>query len=138
MLTLVLTMICAGQSAATPWGWQGVGEVKVIGGRPAICIPGSAKRDFPVQSVWLVHENRPGQELAWHLKVSTPSRRVVLKPGQCLRYGVDLAGYAEEIAPVALTEAGRYTFRLNGVAVRRTDPAAYWGSFCLRSGANGC
>jgi len=138
MLVMVFTAIHTDPATATPWGWQGAGVVKVTEGRPAICIPGDAKKNFSVESVWLIHESGTDRKLVWSLEASAPSGRFVLRPGQCLPYGAALHGYIQKVPAQALTEAGRYTFRLNADAVRRTDTASYWGSFCLKPGGGLC
>ncbi|MNV28349.1 hypothetical protein D3C71_1195370 [compost metagenome] len=139
ILVLVFATLHAGLAVASPWGWHGDGVVKVTGGRPAICIPDDAEKDFSVESVWLIQEHSGlTTRLAWDLRALPGAKRFVMKPGQCLSYGASLAGYTQVVPPRPLIEAGRYTFRLNGDAVKRTDAVAYWGSFCLKASGGVC
>ncbi|WP_128097060.1 hypothetical protein [Stenotrophomonas sp. HMWF003] len=112
--------------------------MSVIEGAPAICVPAGAKKNFSVKSVRLIHESRADAKLVWSISALPASQRFVLRPGQCLLHGTDLAGYTQDVPPSALTEVGRYTFRLNAVAVKRSDLISYLGSFCLRSRGSVC
>lgn|GEM_PF-1282589 len=138
MLTAACVMLLPAPAVATPWGRHGPGVVSVIEGAPAICVPAGAKKNFSVESVWLIHESRAGAKRVWSINALPASQRFVLRPGQCLLHGTDLAGYTQDVPPTALTEVGRYTFQLHAVAVKRSDLIGYSGSFCLRSRGSMC
>lgn len=122
---------------ATPWGRHVPGEVRVIDGRPAICVPASAKKSFSIESVWLMGDlenaNPEAASLAWELEALPHAQRIVLPPGACLTHSASLPDYIERVPFPKVLAPGHYRFRLNGQATNRTDVVTYWGQFRVRA-----
>lgn len=128
----ILLLARSASLPATPWGRHAVGDVRIVAGNPAICVPLGAKKTLAVESVWLIKDENTATSTArstvWELEVLPHAKRLALQPGACIVYAETYPGYRNRVPPRALAP-GHYKFRMNAEAKSRADVVAYWGVF---------
>lgn len=141
---LVLGTCCATDSAHA---WQLAREqadLKLIDGIPAICLPQTAWRSFPLSHAMLMEIDRrpPGK---WNIRLKDGAKPVKLRPGKCIPHGPIPVGYErfqpgdEETTDLQLRLNTLYYFRMTrSIPILWYMPTAiYEATFCLKEDADG-
>ncbi|MBD9677930.1 hypothetical protein IB274_14550 [Pseudomonas sp. PDM18] len=121
-------------AVATPWGMPRDAKIEVGNGVPKLCIPAEETNDVAVESVSVSESfKRDGiRQVMWSVEINKISTPVVLKPGDCLGYGVALSGYKIINSSRPLENGVTYYFRLNRRVSnpQRTSVTFYDATFC--------
>ncbi|MEL7937114.1 hypothetical protein [Pseudomonas delhiensis] len=123
---------------ATSRGWNGEPRIVSIGNVPGVCLPDDAKEDFPVSRV-LLSESYVSRPLDWELRLKPNAAPLILKPGECIKFGYVPSGYAIDEA------SGLYELKVNTIYVFIVDRVVdadhynyfYSAAFCVSKNAEG-
>ncbi|WP_157791828.1 hypothetical protein ACQCLI_13775 [Pseudomonas nitroreducens] len=121
-------------ASATPWGMAKNADIGMADGEVSICIPSAEKDEVAIESIW-VAENEPldgKSHTMWDVELKRGSNPEILKPGECAKYGSDLAAYQVNVSGQSLKVGVTYYFRLNRFMRNpsRTDVSFYDAVFC--------
>lgn len=83
---LILLTVLSNESHATPSGWRGEAVIKSKKDAPAICLPSNATEAFPVSRI-LLSESYVNDPLVWVLNLKERATPVILRPGECFKFG---------------------------------------------------
>lgn len=133
---LAVLSLISGCAGAASFGRLETGKIVSIEGMPALCLPDDVSEDFPVG--WITLSESYGSA-SWGLVVRGGGRPLVLAPGKCIRYGVELDEYESPAyqvrVPILKLQANRtYVFAINSAAQPRDS---YRGVFCVSEGGDG-
>lgn len=117
-------------------------DIRLIDGSPAICLPKSAWRRFPVSEVLMMEPyTRTGK---WSVRLKDGAKPMKLRPGKCVSYGSTPAGYeraesGENKETFSLKPNTIYYFEMTRVIpiLWYMPTAIYEATFCLKEDADG-
>ncbi|WP_139092999.1 MULTISPECIES: hypothetical protein [Pseudomonas] len=128
----ILLVIATCEACATSVGWNGEPVLKSIDGSPAICLPSDASEAFPVSRV-LLSESYVNRPLGWELKLKPNAAPLVLKSGECFRFGQIPDGYEVDMPSrlKVLQKDITYVFMMDRINDARHYNYFYSTAFCV-------
>ncbi|MCY1404107.1 hypothetical protein D3C76_479710 [compost metagenome] len=127
-----------GSANATSLGRIERGVIVNIDRNPAICVPKDARETMPVG--WIsITESYVRNAESWALELKLNAKPLVLKPGDCIIYGLIPNGYEypkykQKVKNLSFKENRTYSFQINH-AYRLTD--VYKAIFCTSQTEDG-
>lgn len=137
-LTLSLPWLVFEAVFATSYGRREIGDIVSVKGKPAICVPRSAKSAFAVSRLSLTESYRRNPP-TWGASLLPGFKPLEVSPGTCVVFGVVPKGYEYDnykikAIPLTLEVNRTYIFSLRN-AYRPTD--SYDAAFCVNKTAMG-
>lgn len=135
LIFAIAFVLCGvGVANATPWGMAKNASIEVEDGQLSFCMPTPDANGISIDSVWVAENNLNNgvRHTMWDIEVLPNAAPISLKPGDCLKYGIVLPGYRENVPARKLEVGVTYSFRLNRFLedARRTDVLFYTVVFC--------
>lgn len=120
---------------ATPWGVPGDAVIRSSNGKPSICMPEKAQGTVSVNSISVSESHlHDGVRLTmWRIELEPDGSPMLLKPGDCVLYGVKPSGYQQPVVAEPLKVGDTYYARIN-IAVANPDRQSilfYSAVFCV-------
>ncbi|MDF3931928.1 hypothetical protein [Pseudomonas citronellolis] len=123
---------------ATSRGWNGEPRIISIENVPAVCLPDDAKEEFPVSRV-LLSESYVSRPLDWELKLKPNAVPLILRPGDCIKFGYVPNGYlideASRLSELKINTT--YVFIVDRVGDADHYNYFYSAAFCVGKSASG-
>jgi hypothetical protein len=126
---------------ATPWGMPGDAIIRSDNGKPSICMPENSHGSVSMSSISVSESHlHDGVRLTmWRIELEPDGSPMLLKPGDCVFYGVKPSGYQQSVAAKPLKVGDTYYARINITVANpsRQSTLFYDAVFCVAGQRDG-